>query len=87
MNITASTIVRDRGQITLPYSIRENSSWLAVNSPIQITAYLDEITIRPPQKSPPHSWDTIWDALHLAQSFKGNKGSLSDFILKDRQSH
>jgi len=87
MNITINTTIRDRGQITLPYSMRERSDWLATNSPIQVTLADEKIIIRPPHHPSQTPWNKIWDALHLAQSFTGKNGNISSFILKDRHYH
>jgi bifunctional DNA-binding transcriptional regulator/antitoxin component of YhaV-PrlF toxin-antitoxin module len=87
MSISTQSIVRDRGQITLPQIVRRQLSWLEINSPIQIYATNQEIIIKPYLSQSTTSWQKIWDSLALAQSFIGKRGNLSQFIVSDRDNH
>lgn len=81
------SIVRNRGQLTIPDSIRALRSWVSTNSVVNISSERpDEIIIRPYQKG--INWDKLWKQMEKVRSFKGkNKGSLSEFIAKDREMH
>ena len=81
------SIIRNRGQLTIPNSIREQRKWVSPNSVVTISSkYPDEIVIKPHKKA--LDWDKLWKQMKRVRAFKGiNKASLSDFIIKDRESH
>lgn len=81
------SIIRDRGQLTIPDSIRATHDWASPNSAVVITSVQpDEIIIRPHQKVV--DWDKLWKQMKRVRAFRGrNKGSLSEFIIKDRETH
>lgn len=85
MQITS--IIRDRGQLTIPDSIRALRSWASVNSAVTITSeHPDEIIIRPHQKG--YDWDKIWELIRRSRAIKGKgHGSAAEFLEKDRRSH
>lgn len=86
--VQINTIVRDRGQITLPDEIRKLKTWASSQSVITISASEnDEIIITPYTKTKKHDWDKVWSAIKKARAIKGKGGSLSAFIAKDRLSH
>ena len=88
MNTTV--VIRQRGQITIPDQIRNFLKWLSPNSVVSITvANNEEVIIRPLLKTDKQKpdWKKIWEGLELVNSFKGKRGSLSDFIIKDRENH
>ena len=80
------SIVRDRGQLTIPDSIRSVVSWVTPSSVVSISIERpDEIIITPhqPQKI---DWDKLWEQIRKVRAFKGKgKGNLSAFIVKDRE--
>ncbi len=80
------SIVRDRGQLTIPDSIRSIATWATPSSVVSISIEKPhEIVIRPhqPQKI---DWDKLWEQIRKVRAFKGNgKGNLSAFIVKDRE--
>ncbi len=79
-------IIRDRGQITIPDSIRKVVSWVSPMSAVSITIRKpDEILIQPHQKYV--DWDKIWKGIHTARSFKGKNETKSalDIINEDRE--
>jgi len=80
------SIVRDRGQLTIPDSIRKLVNWVTPSSTVSISvAKPDEITIRPHKKQ--YDWDKIWKMVKQSRSFKGRgHGSAAEFIAKDRLS-
>jgi bifunctional DNA-binding transcriptional regulator/antitoxin component of YhaV-PrlF toxin-antitoxin module len=81
------SIIRQRGQLTIPDSIRESLSWITPLSAVSISVNKpDEIVIRPHQFEQQFDWDKLWEKIKLVRSFKGKgKGSLSQFIAEDRQ--
>lgn len=80
-------IVRERGQLTIPDSIRKIAEWISPLSAVSISMVKpDEIIIRPHKKQ--YDWDKIWKMVKRSRSFKGRgRGSASEFIAKDRLSH
>ncbi len=81
------SIIRNRGQLTIPDSIRVLRNWVSPNSVVTISSERpDEIVIRPHKKE--YDWDKMWKQMKRVRSFKGkNKTSLSEFIAKDRETH
>lgn len=80
-------IVRERGQLTIPDSIRKIAEWISPLSAVSISIVKpDEIIIRPHKKQ--YDWDKIWKMVKRSRSFKGRgRGSASEFIAKDRLSY
>lgn len=81
------SIIRDRGQLTIPDSIRKIADWIVPMSAVSISIMKpDEIVIKPHQK--PINWDKIWEGIRKARSIhgKGNKSAL-EIIQQDRLSH
>ncbi|MBI4066931.1 AbrB/MazE/SpoVT family DNA-binding domain-containing protein [Candidatus Gottesmanbacteria bacterium] len=86
--IQSTSIIRQRGQLTIPDGIREKVSWVAPGSVVTVTQMKpDEIIVRPySAKKNKVDWDELWRKINLARSYKGKyKGSLSKFIAKDRE--
>lgn len=81
------SIVRDRGQLTIPDSIRKVVSWISPQSAVTISVVKpDEIVIKPHKKE--YDWDKIWEGIRKARAIKGKgRGSLSKFIAEDRYRH
>lgn len=81
------SIVRDRGQLTIPDSIRRVVSWVNPQSAVTISVtHPDEIVIKPHKKE--YDWDKIWEMVKRSRAIKGKgRGSASEFIAKDRYSH
>ena len=80
------SIIRNRGQLTIPDSIRALREWASSNSAVTITSeHPDEIVIRPHKKD--YDWDKMWQMINKSRSFKGKRGNLSKFIAEDRYSH
>jgi len=81
------SIIRQRGQLTIPDSIRKIASWVNSNSVVSITVNQpDEIVIKPHQTH--INWDEIWENIKKSRSVSG-KGKLSaaEFLANDRKSH
>lgn len=80
------SIIRSRGQLTIPDSIRAIRKWSSPNCVVTISSdHPDEIVIRPHKKE--YDWDKMWKLINKSRSFKGKEGNLSQFIAKDRYSH
>lgn len=81
------SIIRERGQLTIPDSIRKIVNWITPSSVISISVVKpDEIIIRPHQTQ--IDWDKIWEGIRKARAIKGKgHGNLSKFIAKDRYLH
>lgn len=83
-----TVIVRDRGQFTIPESVRQSLSWVRPMSAITITVVgPEEISLRPHKTSP--DWSEIWKMMDKLHSLGGKKGvtSATDFLERDRASH
>ena len=89
----STATIRQRGQLTIPDTLRKNVDWLNKDSVVTVTADSPEqITIRPYDKTKKEKpdWGKILRLIRLSRSFKGNtKGqkSLSQFIIEDRERH
>ena len=86
-SIQTTSIIRDRGQLTIPDSIREIVDWVAPGSVVTIARMKpDEIVIRPHSKEAiKTNWDKLWMDIQRVRSYKGKGGgNLSAFIAKDR---
>lgn len=82
------SIIRNRGQLTIPDEIRKAIKWIVPLSAVSITVKnADEITIRPHTHEKNIDWDAVWNAIKLARLQKGTTGSLSEFIAEDRYNH
>ena len=81
------SIIRDRGQLTIPDSIRKIAKWANPMSAVSISvASSNEIRIRPHEK--PVDWDSLLDGIKRARSIHGSgKKSAIEFIQEDRLSH
>lgn len=83
------SIIRDRGQLTIPDSIRALREWVSPNSVVTVTNDLpDEIVIRPHKQY--IDADKIWELVKRSRAIKGKgkgKGSTVEFLERDRRSH
>lgn len=88
MNMKAASIVRGRGQLTIPDSIRKVVNWVTPMSAVSISVTKsDEILITPHKKQ--YDWDKIWEGIRKSRAIKG-KGkatSAAEFLERDRRSH
>ena len=83
----AVSIVRDRGQLTIPDSIRKLVNWVTPSSAVSISVVKpDEIIIKPHQYQKEVDWDKLWKQIKRVRAFKGKgRGNLSAFIMEDRK--
>lgn len=85
--IHITSIIRDRGQLTIPEVIRRAASWASPLSAVTMTVQKpDEITIRPHAFAKKTDWDMLWNSIRLTRSFKGKneKKSARELIAEDR---
>lgn len=82
------SIIRERGQLTIPDDIRKVVSWVTPMSAVSISVVKpDEIVIKPHAK--PIDKAQIWENVKKARAIKGKGHTTStlEFIIKDRRSH
>ncbi len=82
------SIIRDRGQLTIPDSIRKVITWMHPMSPVTISVNKpDEIVITPHTKS--IDKEQIWANIKKARAIKGKgtTSSATEFLVKDRHFH
>ncbi len=93
MSINQQTIavIRQRGQLTIPDSLRKQVSWAKSNMVISISINnINELILKPysvEKKTGKAYWKEIWGQLELCRSLKGKRGNLSQFIVEDREKH
>lgn len=84
-----TVIIRERGQLTIPDSIRRVVNWVTPQSAVSISVTKpDEIVIKPHKKE--YDWDKIWLLVKACRAIKGRskrKESTVEFLEKDRHSH
>lgn len=85
MNTVA--IIRDRGQLTIPDSVRKIAHWAGISSVVSISMNRpDEIVITPHKVARETEWDKLLELINKSREFKG-RGSMKavDFIAESRQ--
>lgn len=84
----AVSIIRQRGQLTIPDSIRKIVNWITPSSVISISVVKPEEIVITPHRNQEVDWDRIWDGIKKARAIKGKgRGNLSKFIAEDRYRH
>ncbi len=84
----STSVIRKRGQLTIPESIRKAVNWANPMSAVTISLNkTDEIVIKPHQHQ--HDWDKIWKGIRKSRATKGDIGAVAsiEFLEKDRKSH
>lgn len=84
--IKAVGIIRQRGQITIPETIRRAAQWADPLKAVNIS--LEEphkIVITPHTAAQDVNWEELWKELDTVSKFPGKRGNLSEFIAQDRQ--
>lgn len=86
MRLQTTSIIRNRGQLTIPEVIRRAVGWANPLSAVSISiVHPDEIVIRPKKEV---DWDKLWKSIKKSRSLKGKRrGNLSKFIAEDRYRH
>ena len=80
-------IIRDRGQLTIPDSVRKVAHWVGNSSVVSITIEKpDEIIITPHKMSREIEWDNLFEQIKKSREFKGRGSSKGwEFIEKKRK--
>lgn len=81
------TVIRGRGQLTIPGSMRGKIAWTSPGSVVTLVLQKkDEIVIKPyVMDKNKIDWNKVWKNIELARVHKGTfSGSLSQFIISDR---
>jgi len=81
------SIIRDRGQLTIPDSIRKAINWMNPMSAVTISVIKpDEIIIKPHKTQ--IEWEKIWNLVKESRAIRGKgRGSAAEFLERDRRSH
>ncbi|MEX0621835.1 MAG: hypothetical protein WD187_02495 [Candidatus Woykebacteria bacterium] len=80
-------IVRNRGQITIPDSIRKTVEWVNPMSAVSISVVKPDEIVMKPHKTP-ENWDEIWKKIEASRAISGRGNeSATEFLEKDRRSH
>lgn len=88
--IQTTGTIRERGQLTIPDEVRQIYDWATPGSVVTISAQKpSEIVIRPYSPSQQNvDWGRLWNEIELARSYFGKyAGSLSGFVVQDREKH
>lgn len=85
----STTVIRQRGQLTLPKKLRTENSWLAEGMVVTVLSSVQkEVKIIPYKESfKKTDWKNIWEKIKLSRTFSGKRGNLSQFVIKDRSEH
>ena len=89
MSETQLTIIRNRHQITIPYSLRKGLPWLMPQKAIKFKIIDKKKLLVEPFETKVKkkvNWDKIFKDLKNIQEWSGSK-SLTSFLVKDRESH
>lgn len=87
MNLQKVSIIRNRGQLTIPEQIRRAAKWLASDSAVLVTMNKDDEVVIKPHKAK-YDWKKIWEGVKKARGIRGH-GTMNTakFLEKDRLSH
>ncbi len=80
------SIIRNRGQLTIPDSIRKRVSWVNTMSAVSVTLVKpNEIVIQPHDTAV--NWLDVWEGIRNARSISGGGDSLNaaEFLESDRR--
>lgn len=83
----AVSIIRERGQLTIPDSIRKIVHWITPMSAVTISVIKpDEIILRP--HSRPYDKEKIWENIRKSRAIKAkNAVSALEILQRDRENH
>jgi len=82
------SIIRGRGQLTIPDSIRKQVKWADSMSAVSIALVKsNEIVIKPHESYV--DWDDVWQGVRKARAISGGSKAVSatSFLRADRKSH
>ena len=85
--MNAVSIIRERGQLTIPDSIRKIVHWITPMSAVSISVVTpDEIILRPHSQT--LDKEKIWENIRKSRAIKGrNAVSALEIIENDRRNH
>lgn len=86
--VQVTSIIRDRGQLTIPETVRRVVRWTSPSSVVTLSVERsNEITIKPHGEQKIIDWKAIWNNINLARSFKGRNETKSALALitEDRE--
>ena len=81
-------IVRDRGQLTIPYSLRSSLDWIKTDTPVKMKLRKNKIIIEPIEekmRGKKVNWNKLWKDLDDIQKSAKHKTNLTQFVIKDRE--
>ena len=82
MRLQTTSIIRDRGQLTIPEAIRKMIEWTSPLSVVILSLERpNQITIKPLSHQKKADWNMIWHGIRLARSFKGKDETKSSLQL------
>lgn len=85
INAQGTAIIRNRGQLTIPDSIRKKVNWTTPSSAVDISiGQSDEIIIRPHKHHIEVDWDKLFRDIKKLHEYPV-KGTMSEFIAWDRE--
>jgi len=87
--MTTIGIIRDRGQLTIPESVRKVARWTGTSSVVSFSVESpQEIIITPHQAVKEAEWEKLFELIKKSRAIKGRGSvSASEFIAKGRRSH
>lgn len=84
--IAKTAIIRQRGQITIPDTIRQSASWITEHQPVVVfLADENELHIRPVQQAT--DWQALQREIGRVRALPGRPIDTTKFIADDRQRH
>jgi len=81
------SIIRDRGQLTIPSQIRADLGWVGASMPVSIRTESPWRLVVEPHQKQVVNWSKLWENIHLSRQIKNVGKKLSDFVVADRQTH
>lgn len=85
MNTQGTAIIRNRGQLTIPDTIRRKVNWANPLSAVDISmSSPDEIVIKPHKVQKEVDWDKLFSDVKKLHEYPV-KGNMTDFIAWDRE--
>lgn len=80
------SIIRDRGQLTIPASIRQIATWATPMSAVTVDLTDQDEIVLTPHQSQPQDMDKLWKRIHRVRSYTGKgQGNLAKYIAQDRK--
>ena len=80
--MVATSVIRNRFQLTIPESIRENLPWLTPGTAVHLSLTGGQLVVRP-YEGRMVDWRKVWKVLESVAG-KGKQISLSKFVVDER---